>query len=85
MTVYHIDPILGTTAGDGSMADPNRTWDSIKSGIVAGDIIKLKKGCTFRESVTFPASISGTQLQRIKLTSYGSGDNPKINGSEPCH
>ena len=61
-----------------------QAWSTIAkvnaSFFAPGDTIFFKKGDTWRETLT--VSSSGTTGKSIVITSYGTGDNPIITGSD---
>jgi hypothetical protein len=50
------------------------------SSFLPGDTILFNKGDTWREQLTFPSS--GTAASHIIFSSYGTGVNPIVNGSD---
>jgi hypothetical protein len=83
MTEYFIDHVYGDDeSGSGtSEADPWRTFDNVNAGSLdAGDKVRLKAGLTFRDELVLPDS--GNTDAQITITSYGSGTDPIISGSD---
>lgn len=75
---YYVDCTLGSDNNDG--LSPETAWKSMSKASSAqlnpGESLLLKSGCTWNTSLTI--SRSGTSSQNIHVTSYGSGDKPKI-------
>jgi hypothetical protein len=72
----------GNDASDG--LSPENAWATIAkvnaSAFSPGDTIFFHKGDVWREMLTVPSS--GTSEKYLVFTSYGTGANPKIFGSE---
>jgi len=72
----------GSDAANG--LTPATAWQTINkintSTFSAGDTIFFNKGDTWRETLTVPSS--GSLIHYIVFTSYGTGDKPRILGSE---
>lgn len=69
MTIYYIDPSLGTT-GVGTSVSPFNTWIGVPTG--AGNIYKQKRGTTW--AGTFPTLTSGSAGNITTVTSYYNSD-----------
>ncbi|MDO8469086.1 MAG: hypothetical protein Q7S29_05000 [Candidatus Peribacter sp.] len=80
-TDYYVDATGGIDANAGtSQAAPWQTLAKVNaSSFQPGDQILLKKGEVWREKLLIPSS--GAADNRIVFGAYGSGVNPKINGS----
>lgn len=72
-----------TTYTIGSDGDDYASWTALQvaNPEVDGDIVSFRKGETFRETITVPASGSSTSSV-ITYTAHGEGADPKILGSE---
>ena len=72
----------GSDSNDGKT--PAAAWLTINkvnnATLIPGDIVGFEKGGVWRETLVVPDS--GTSNDYIEFTSYGTGDNPKILGSE---
>ncbi len=81
MAIYYVKN-GGNDSLDG-LSDGN-AWETLAkvSGVTfnAGDTIKFNKGDTWREQLLVDGS--GTSSDYITFESYGTGDNPIINGSD---
>ena len=80
--IYYVDATDGKDTYDGlSQKTPFKTLSKINSmDFKAGDIIKLKCGEIWRESLNVPSS--GSSEKPITFTQYGSGKNPVITSTE---
>jgi len=71
----------GTTSG---LTGANCAWDTIAdvnaATFAVGDSVLFKCGCTWREELIVPSAGSAGHL--ITFGSYGTGDKPKIYGSD---
>jgi len=76
---YYVD-CSQSSAGSGTQSSP---WNSVAQvnspTFAAGDVISIKAGTTCKG--TLSPKGSGTASSSIKLTSYGSGSNPIIDGN----
>lgn len=82
MTIYYIDPALGSDANSGLtelLPILNYTKASFMSGLVAGDIVKQKSGTTWVGEVGIVTN--GTAANPITFTSYGTGEKPIVDGN----
>jgi len=82
-TVYYVD--TASDGGDGTTTattGANAAWDDISdiSGLSAGDYVLLKKGCEWREVLT--VGTAGSDGSPVTFGSYGTGTDPKLNGSD---
>jgi hypothetical protein len=79
-TRYYVDSAAGNDANDGK--SPNHAWqtfDKVDSGIfAAGDWILLKAGDHWNDF--FAPGGSGEHRHPVKVTSYGNGPKPQIDG-----
>ena len=62
-TTYYVDCNADGDAGAGTTTAANVAWKTMSkvngSTFSAGDVISLKKGCTWRETLTVPSSGMG--------------------------
>lgn len=76
---YYIDSDNGNDSNDGKSEDT--AWKSLAkvtgTKLLAGDKVLLKRGCTFNEVFQVNDAV-GTIKQQILISTYGSGDKPKI-------
>jgi len=81
-TVYYVDATNGNNSNSGtSLSTAWKTIDKVNnSSFIPGDSILFKKGEQWREVLEPPSS--GTSGNRITFGSYGSGDEPIINGAD---
>jgi hypothetical protein len=79
-TEYYVK-VGGDNSADGKSDET--AWATISkvnsTNFIAGDIIHFNCGDTWREMLTVTAS--GTSSAYVKYTKYGTGDNPRILGS----
>lgn len=63
-------------------SDDYASWTAMQLAVseAAGDTVSFRKGETFREQITVPAS--GTSGNPITYTAHGSGADPIINGAD---
>lgn len=77
---YYVSPNGNDNNSGTSLASPWRTISKVNSRTyVAGDQILFERGGTYRGNVTI--NQSGTAVNPILVSSYGSGAKPKIVGS----
>ncbi|MBA2662875.1 MAG: cadherin-like domain-containing protein [Bradymonadaceae bacterium] len=81
---FYVDPAGDDTAVGTSQATPWRTIAKVQAQLygnyfVPGDVILLKRGATFRESLN--VGRSGTAERPLVLGAYGSGARPIISGA----
>lgn len=82
-TILYLWPHPGTTYYIGSdPSDDYASWTSFHAAITPspGDTVSFRKGETFREQITVPAS--GTSGNPITYAAHGSGADPIINGAD---
>ena len=80
-TVYHFAQSGDDDTGDGSLETPYKTMAKLATlSPAAGDSVVFLSGDTWRETLEMPTS--GTSGSYIKYGRYGTGDNPRILGSE---
>lgn len=76
---YYIDSESGNDSNDGK--SKSTAWKSLakvaKLKLLPGDQVLLKRGCTFNEVFLVDES-QGSPKQQILISTYGSGDKPKI-------
>jgi parallel beta-helix repeat protein len=81
-TTYYVDSASGNDQSLGT--SPAEAWRSLarinKSSFSPGDIILLRRGSLWREELDFPSS--GSSGAPITIDAYGTGDPPRISGSE---
>ena len=81
-TIYYVDKTTGNDGDDGE--SEGNAWETINkvniSSFNDNDIIKFKKGEIWRERLIPPSS--GSSGNEIEFTFYGSGNDPKILGSD---
>lgn len=73
---YYLDPVAGNDLKSGRA--PNtawKTWGKASSTLPSGVRLWIKKGTVLREAITIPQS-------GISLGAYGTGDDPRITGTE---
>jgi hypothetical protein len=82
LKIYYVDADNGNDSNTG--LTPSLAWKTIAkvnaSAFLPGERILFKRGCEWREKLTIPSSGSA-QLPLI-FSSYGTGNNPLINGSK---
>ena len=85
---YYVDNSCGTNGnGSTTACGVNGPFSSIANmqaksgGYQAGNSICLRRGQTYRETLTMPSS--GSSSSHIVLNAYGSGNPPTIKGSNP--
>ena len=76
---------VSNTGSDGDLGtSPGEAWETVakvnSTTLVPGDIVAFNKGDVWRETLTIPDS--GTSENYIEFTSYGTGNEPRIYGSE---
>jgi hypothetical protein len=80
-TTYYIDATNGSDSNTGT--DPATPWQTIEkvntSTFQPGDSILFKRGEIWRETLNV---VSGSAGSPITYGSYGSGDQPEINGAD---
>lgn len=84
MANYYIANAGNDITGDGSIGNPWQTIAKVNSLTLSpGDIVYFNCGDRWRETLALAVGglESGTSGSYIKFTKYGSGDNPKIVGS----
>ncbi|MBL7253063.1 hypothetical protein [Paractinoplanes lichenicola] len=75
----HVDCKKGDDGNNGSFAKPLRSVDAATSrSLDAGTVVGLARGCSWQTLVRLRGD--GTKAKPIKLTAYGSGALPVING-----
>lgn len=81
MTTYYVSSSTGNngSAGTSEGAPWASLWKVNSTTLYPGDYVKLKRGDVFRE--TLKLYQSGTPSNRITITSYGSGDLPRVCGA----
>ena len=76
---YYLDAEGGDNSNDGK--SPERAWKSLSKvadiKLLPGDQVLLKRGCLFNEILLINES-QGSKKQQITVSTYGSGDKPKI-------
>lgn len=81
MTTYYVDAIAGDDSANGT--SEATAWKSVAkvnaSSFSPGDSILLKRGCEWREKLI--VSSSGEAGSPIRYSAYGTGANPRLNGS----
>ncbi|NCG04986.1 MAG: hypothetical protein GWO82_06615 [Bacteroidetes bacterium] len=78
---YYLSSSTGNDSSNGSQAQPWKTLEKISNTTLGpGDTVYFKKGDTFRGH--FVVDGSGTEENPITFTSYGSGNQPVISGSD---
>ena len=85
---YYVDATSGNDTWDGLapeyVSGTNGPWKTIAkvnaASFSAGDYVYFKKGETWREQLTVPSS--GSSGLPITFGAYGTGDAPRINGSD---
>ena len=78
---YYLSSSTGNDNNNGSQTQPWKTLSKISATTLGpGDTVYFKKGDTFRGH--FVVDGSGTEQSPITFTSYGSGNQPIINGSD---
>ena len=80
-TEYFFDGRAGSDENAGtSEAAPFASLDKLaKLALEPGDVVYLKRGCTFRGRLRFEGN--GTEGNPIRITNYGEGPKPEILGS----
>jgi parallel beta-helix repeat protein len=80
-TTYYVSSSEGKDSNGGTTSStPWKSLEKIGSkSFLPGDRIALKRGDVWRESFSF--SSSGSNKDKIIISSYGEGKNPTINGS----
>ncbi len=80
-TTYYVDSVGGLDSNTGT--DSSHPWQTVakvnSSSFTHGDSILFKRGDVWREELTVPSS--GINGDPIIFGAYGTGDNPKLNGS----
>ena len=88
MTDYYVDSVNGSDSNDGlTVNSPKATLTQINalSGDLSGVTIYLGKGSTWRDQLNFGNNaVYGSAGSRLKITSYGDGEKPILNGSDLC-
>jgi hypothetical protein len=84
-TPYYIDASCATPGNGTTLTcdgDADDAWDDLSdiTGLSAGDSVLLKRGETWRETLTVPTS--GTSGNPITFGAYGSGADPEIRGAD---
>lgn len=78
---YYVDAMSGLDVNDGLSIDTS--WQTLAkvnaSSFSPGDVILLKRGAVWRESLVVPSA--GAAGNPIRFDAYGSGENPRIDGS----
>ncbi|MBI2423817.1 MAG: right-handed parallel beta-helix repeat-containing protein [Candidatus Hydrogenedentes bacterium] len=81
-TSYYIDPAKGADTNTGVSQDT--PWKHLarlqREELSPGDIVHLRRGAIFRE--TLHTSASGTPDQPITYSAYGEGEAPSLRGSD---
>ena len=78
---YYLSSSTGNDNNDGSQTQPWKTLSKISNTTLGlGDTVYFKKGDTFRGH--FVVDGSGTEQNPITFTSYGTGNQPIISGSD---
>ena len=76
---YYIDSENGNDANDGK--SEAKAWKSLSkiagTKLLAGDKVLLKRGCTFNEFFLVEEA-EGSKKRQVVISTYGSGDKPKI-------
>ena len=80
---YYISSSMGSDTNDGRTKEtPWKTLAKINTGTYnPGDSILLKCGDTWEEAVIFNSIFHGSETAPIVLSSYGTGNRPKIGHS----
>ncbi|MBM2620712.1 hypothetical protein JIG36_34955 [Actinoplanes sp. LDG1-06] len=75
----HVDCNKGNDGNKGTLAQPLRSVDAATSrSLDAGTVVGLARGCTWQTRIELRGD--GTSSKPVKLTAYGSGAQPVING-----
>lgn len=75
---YYLSASSGADTNNGSQASPWKTLSRLSTaGLQAGDTVYLKRGDTWYETLTVPASGTG-ETTRITFDAYGTGARPVI-------
>ncbi|MCD6496328.1 MAG: right-handed parallel beta-helix repeat-containing protein, partial [Candidatus Aenigmarchaeota archaeon] len=81
-TIYYVSSSLGDDSRDG--LTPQTAWRTISKvnsmTLQPGDAVLFRRGDTWRETLTVPSS--GNSTDYITFSAYGTGDKPRILGSE---
>ena len=78
---YYLSSSTGNDNNNGSQTQPWKTLSKISNTTLGpGDTVYFKKGDTFRGH--YVVNGSGTEQSPITFTSYGSGNQPVISGSD---
>ena len=79
---YYVDSFNGSDSNSGTKI--YQAWKSIKRvnnvNLKPGDKVLFNKNCTWREELRIPSN--GSEENRIYFGTYGTGDAPKILGSD---
>lgn len=79
---YYVDSAAGNDSNDGR--SPDRPWRSLNKAtsavLHAGDIVALKRGSIWRETMSIKAS--GTAGLPTTIAAYGTGRKPRISGAD---
>ena len=82
MADYYVNGTSGSDSSNGLTEDT--AWLTIAkvvaTSLVSGDDVYFQAGDTWREQLDVPSS--GSESNHIKFSRYGTGENPKIMGSE---
>ncbi|MCY1136690.1 hypothetical protein OWR29_01675 [Actinoplanes sp. Pm04-4] len=77
----HVNCKDGNDNNKGTLAEPLRTIGAATSrSLDAGTVVGLARGCTWQTTVELRGD--GTKAKPVKLTAYGSGALPVINGGK---
>ena len=75
----HVDCAKGDDDNKGTLAEPLRSIRAATSrALDPGDVIELARGCTWQTTVQLRGD--GTKTRPIRLTAYGAGPRPVIDG-----
>jgi len=80
---YFVDSIRGNDGASGTAENSAwRTLDTVNPyPLKPGDVVHLKRGATWRETLRPQGSLDGN-FKGVTFTTYGNGDPPTINGSD---
>lgn len=78
---YFFDSQMGSDENQGTSPEtPFKTLGKLRYlNLGPGDIVRLKRGCEFRDRLSFQGN--GIENNPIRLTAYGHGSKPEILGS----
>jgi len=79
---FYVDAVNGNDGGDGSLLSPWQTISKVSgTTFMQGDNIHFRCGDTWHEQLNVPSS--GTELNPITFTSYGTDENPCDESNKP--